>query len=42
MNEVELESKELPEFLLSVFEEPKAEILENIGIKTLALLVVAR
>ena len=33
MNEAELELKKLPEFLLSVFEEPKTEVLEDIGIK---------
>ena len=32
MNEAELESKELPEFLLSVFKEPKTGVLEDIGI----------
>ena len=35
MNEVDLESKELPEFLLSVFKEPKTEVLKDIGIKQL-------
>ena len=38
MNEAELESKKLPEFLRSVFKEPKTEVLEDIGIKTLAFI----
>ena len=35
MNEAELKSKELPEFLLLVFKDPKTDTLEDIGIKTL-------